>query len=148
MMKSNNRKRGLAVLTPLALALVLAPAAHAAKRVDLQLQDAARLNAQYQAAAARTGAATRAADRHAQMLSLEPGSSLRLMRTTGSNGVRNHRYQQTFNGLPVFGEQVIVSEDRNGNVRALFGRKVDELAREIPAAAPKLDQGQALNAAK
>src|SRR5688572_9616419 len=147
-MKSNNRKRGLAVLTPVALALLLAPAAHAARRVDLHLQDATRLNAQHQAATARTGAATRAADRHAQMLSLESGSSLRLMRTTGSNGVRNHRYQQMFNGLPVFGEQVIVSEDRNGNVRALFGRKVDELAREVPAGAVRLDRAQALAAGK
>ncbi|QSX79266.1 M4 family metallopeptidase [Agrilutibacter solisilvae] len=147
-MKSNNRKRGIAVLTPLALAMVMAPAAHAAQRVDLQMQDAARLNAQYQSAIARTGAPTRAADRHAEMLTLESGSALRLVRTTGTNGVRNHRYQQTFNGLPVFGEQVIVSEGRDGKVRALFGRKVEGLAAEVPASAAKLDKGQALAIAK
>jgi Zn-dependent metalloprotease len=147
-MKSNYRRHGLAVLTPLALALVLAPAAQAAKRVDLQLQDATRLNTQYKAAIATHGAPARAADRHAEMLSLESGSTLRLVRTTGSNGVRNHRYQQMFNGLPVFGEQVIVSEGRDGNVRALFGRKVDELAREVPAKAARLDKGQALAIAK
>ena len=145
MMKSNNR--GLAVLTPLALALVLAPAAHAAKRVDLQLQDGARLQAQYKAATAGVAPASAAA-RHAEMLTLEAGSTLRLVRTTGVNGIKNHRYQQLFNGLPVFGEQIIVSEGRDGNVRALSGRKVDELAREIAGTAPKLDRGQALNVAK
>jgi len=140
---SNNRKLTLAALSPLAFALAASPAL-AASRIDLHTVDAGRMNTQYKAAAARAGVAAKAADRHAEMLGLDAESSLRLVRTTRGNGVVNHRYQQTFRGIPVFGEQVIVSEDGNGNVRTLFGRKVDGLARELPATAVRLDKGQAL----
>ena len=50
-----------------------------------------------------------------------------------SDGTRHYRYQQTFRGVPVFGEHVIVSEDKAGNVRNMFGRTVDGLAGELPA---------------
>ena len=138
-----SRKLNLIALTPLAFALVCTPAL-AASRIDLHQQDAKRLEAQYRAATARSGVAAKANDRHAEMLALEPESSLQLIRTTGSGSVKNHRYQQTFRGLPVFGEQVIVSEDSQGKVRALFGRKIEGLAREIAGGAVKLDKGRAL----
>jgi Zn-dependent metalloprotease len=133
----------LLALSPLAFALVCTPA-FAASRTDLHKQDVRKLEIQYRAATARAGIAATKADRHAELLTLEPQSNLRLVRTTTSGGAKNHRYQQTFRGIPVFGEQVIVSEDGNGNVRALFGRKIDGLARELPTAAAKLDKGQAL----
>jgi vibriolysin len=140
----HSNKLNLMALSPLAFALVCAPA-FAASRIDLHHQDVARMNAQYKAATARTGIAAKAADRHAELLGLETESSLRLISSNDANGgVHNHRYQQTFRGIPVFGEQVIVSEDANGNVRALFGQKIDGLARELPAAAAKLDKNQAL----
>ena len=59
-------------------------------------------------------------------------------------GVRNTRYQQTYRGVPVFGEQVIVSEDGSGEVRALFGQKVEGLASEIGSVQGKLGSAQAL----
>jgi len=136
------RKLNLLALTPLAFALVCTPAL-AASRVDLHKQDARRLEAQYKAVTARTGAAANATDRHAELLGLDADSSLRLLATDTSNGTVR-RYQQTFRGLPVFGEQVIVAEDRDGHVRALFGNRVDGLARELPAAAARLDRSQAL----
>ncbi|MFC5578960.1 M4 family metallopeptidase [Lysobacter niabensis] len=142
-MFSNNRKLTLAALTPLAFALAATPAL-AASRIDLHTVDAGRMNIQYKAATARAGVAAKAADRHAEMLGLDAESSLRLVRSTRGKGVVNHRYQQTYRGIPVFGEQVIVSEDGNGNVRTLFGRQVNGLARELPAAAAKLDRSQAL----
>ncbi|HEU0305558.1 MAG TPA: M4 family metallopeptidase, partial [Lysobacter sp.] len=142
-MFSNNRKVMLTALSPLAFALAATPAL-AASRIDLHTVDAGRMNAQYKAAAARAGVAATAADRHAEMLGLDAESGLRLVRTTRGNGVVNHRYQQTFRGIPVFGEQVIVSEDGNGNVRTLFGRQVNGLARELSASAPRLDRLQAL----
>ncbi|MGO4779383.1 PepSY domain-containing protein, partial [Lysobacter sp. 2RAB21] len=61
---------------------------------------------------------------------------------------RNYRYQQSFRGVPVFGEHVVVSEDAQGNVRTLFGRSVAGLAAELPATAPKLSSAQALDLAK
>ena len=131
------RLHALAFATGLALT---AGAASAADRIDLHRQDVQQLKAQYKA----SSAATMAHERHAQLLQLDPESRLVLMSRTTDHGVRNTRYQQTFRGIPVFGEQVIVSEDANGNVRTLFGRKVEGLASELPATRAKLDQAQAL----
>jgi vibriolysin len=136
------RKLNLLALTPLAFALICTPAL-AASRVDLHKQDARRLEMQYKAATVHAGAAGNAADRHAEMLGLEADSSLRLLGTDASHGIVR-RYQQTFRGIPLFGEQVVVAEDNSGNVRALFGNRVDGLARELPAAAAKLDRSQGL----
>ena len=46
--------------------------------------------------------------------------------------------------MPIFGEQVVVSEDAGGNVRPLFGRIVTDLAAELPATAPRMAKAQAL----
>src|SRR3546814_13187469 len=43
---------------------------------------------------------------------------------------------------------VVVSEDANGQVRALFGRKIEGLAAELPAVAPRVSSTQALASAK
>ncbi|WP_460731514.1 M4 family metallopeptidase [Lysobacter tyrosinilyticus] len=132
----------LLALSPLAFALACTPA-FAASRVDMHKQDAAKIQAQYKAATVRSGVAAAVADRHAEMLGLDANSSLKLLNTDTSNGsVR--RYQQTYRGIPVFGEQVIVAEDRQGNLRTMFGSRVDGLSRELPSVAAKLDKGQAL----
>ncbi|MCI4569432.1 M4 family metallopeptidase [Lysobacter sp. CFH 32150] len=133
--------QGLAVATALGLA---AGAATAADRIDLHRQDINQLNAQYKSAVASSGIAAMAHSRHEQLLQLDPESRLVLKSRNTDHGVRNTRYQQTFRGIPVFGEQVIVSEDGNGNVRTLFGRKVEGLAGELPATRAKLDKAQAL----
>nr|WP_255595725.1 M4 family metallopeptidase [Lysobacter sp. BMK333-48F3] len=73
---------------------------------------------------------------------------VQLKSSQDGNGARNYRYQQTFRGVPVFGEHVVVSEDAQGNVRTLFGRSVEGLAAELPATAPKLSSAQALSVAK
>src|ERR671913_179904 len=109
------------------LALV-AGGVSAADRVDLQKLNVGQLKNQN---AAASSIATMAHERHAQLLGMDPESRLVLKARNADYGVRNTRYQQTFRGVPVFGEQVIVSEDANGNVRALFGRKVDGLASEL-----------------
>src|SRR3546814_2844271 len=46
------------------------------------------------------------------------------------------------------GEHVVFSEDANGQVRALFGRKIEGLAAELPAVAPRVSSTQALASAK
>ncbi|MGO1069064.1 M4 family metallopeptidase [Lysobacter sp. CA199] len=133
-----------------ALSLALASgAAGAAQRVDLHSQDVAKLNQQYQAAVAKSGAAAKANLRHAELISLDADSALTQVKSSqDANGTRNYRYQQTFRGVPVFGEHVVVSEDAKGNVRTLFGRSVAGLAAELPATAPKLSAAQALGLAK
>ena len=128
-------------------AVLVAGGASAAVRTDLHQGDLARVK-QSNAAVAATGAAVMVHTRHEQALGLDADSRLFLLDRKTDPGVRNHRYQQTFRGLPIFGEQVVVSEDANGNVSTLFGRKVDGLASEIPAAKPRLSRNSALAIAK
>lgn len=127
--------------------LLAAGSASAASRVDLHQQDlgAIRLRS---ATLAGTGSVIRESVRHAQALGLETGSGLTLLDSVNDHGVRNHRYQQTFRGLPIFGEHVIINEDERGELRTLFGRKVTGLERDIPEGEPRLSASEALDIAK
>src|SRR3546814_14613007 len=79
----------------------------------------------------------RISDWSSDVCSSDLDSTPSVLRTsTTRDGVRNTRYQQQFRGVPVYGEHVVVSEDANGQVRALFGRKIDGLAAELRAVAP------------
>ena len=121
------------------LALV-AGGVSAADRVDLQKLNVGQLKKQN----AASSIATMAHERHAQLLGMDSESRLVLKARHADYGVRNTRYQQTYRGVPVFGEQVIVSEDGSGEVRALFGQKVEGLASEIGSVQGKLGSAQAL----
>jgi pseudolysin/vibriolysin len=119
----------------------------AASRIDLHREDLAgpqRRNAQI----ASASSTSKVHQRHAQALELDSESRLVLLKRGGMGSVRNYRYQQTFRGLPVFGEHVIVSEDDRGNLRTLFGRKVNGLERDLTKSAVKLQPGDALALAK
>ena len=149
MTHSTRHPLGLYVVTPLALALA-AVSAQAATRVNLQKQDVAAINSQYAQASTAIGVSKQANLRHAEMLDLGSDSALSVVSARQvENGARNYRYEQTWNGIPVYGEQIVVSEDANGQVRAMFGRKVVGLEGELPATiAPKLTSAQALSTAK
>ena len=121
------------------LALV-AGGVSAADRVDLQKLNVGQLKKQN----AASSIATMAHERHAQLLGMDSESRLVLKARHADYGVRNTRYQQTYRGVPVFGEQVIVSEDGSGEVRAQFGQKVEGLASEIGSVQGKLGSAQAL----
>ncbi|MBB1088434.1 M4 family metallopeptidase [Lysobacter sp. SG-8] len=111
--------------------------------------DVAQLNQQYAAASARMGAAADAGVRHAEMLGLEQGASLTLLKLhEDPDGRRHYRYQQTFQGVPVFGEHVIVSEAADGVVATLFGQMVDGLASEVAIAGARVSPTRALAVAK
>ncbi len=147
-MHSSNYIRRVAVLTPLAFALAVA-SAQAATRVDLHQANLAQLKQQYSQGIAANGIPAMAHTRHERLLHLDPLSRLVLLDRHDSHGVRNTRYQQTFRGIPVWGEQVIVSEDDRGNVRTLFGRKIEGLASDIPTRMGRaIIQGKALDLAK
>ncbi|MFZ2753708.1 MAG: M4 family metallopeptidase [Lysobacteraceae bacterium] len=134
----------LAVATALAL---MSAGASAAGRADLHREDVAKIN-QNNAAIAKAGVVDMAHTRHEQALGLDTDSRLFLLDRKTDLGVRNHRYQQTFRGLPIFGEHVIVNEDESGNISTLFGQKVTGLASEIPAGKPRLNSNTALLIAK
>ena len=149
-MHSSSRVRRIAVLTPLAFAMAVV-SAQAATRVDLHGANLAQLKQQYSQGIAANGTPAMAHTRHEQLLRLDPQSRLVLMNRHDSHGVRNTRYQQTFRGIPVWGEQVIVSEDDSGNVRTLFGNKITGLASDLPArafAGRAIAQAKALGLAK
>jgi Zn-dependent metalloprotease len=123
--------------------------AQAATRVDLHSQNVALLNSQYQAAARAVGAPADVKQRHAEMLGLDSESLLQVLNTErDANGSTHYRYQQTFRGLPIWGEHVVVSEDGRGNVRNLFGRTVGGLGLEVPLSAASVTKAQALSIAK
>ena len=148
MTNSGKRCLRLSALTPIALA-AMAASAHAAERVDLSLRDVAQLNQRYDALVAQQGAAPMAHTRHAQTIGLDAESRLLLKKRHNDHGKRNTRYVQTFRGVPVFGEGVIVSENgATGEVEALFGRMVRGLENELPNRAPRLAEVQALALAK
>jgi vibriolysin len=130
--------------SPLALA-VTAFSAHAAGRVDLSLRDLPQLKRQYDSAVAAQGEPAMAHARHAQVIGLGAESHLLLRKRSNDFGKRNSRYVQTFRGVPVFGEGVIVSENAaTGEIEALFGRMVTGLENEVPNRAPRITQAQAV----
>jgi Zn-dependent metalloprotease len=131
-----------------ASALVLcASAASAAMRTDLHQSDIAGVRVGNAAIAAKN-AAGMVHERHARALGFDADSRLVLIERKTEGGVRSHRYRQTFRGLPVFGEHVIVNEDEAGNIRTLFGQKVDGLTAEVPAGKVRLTAAQALRVGK
>ena len=145
-MHSSNRY--LVALTPLAFALA-AMSAQGANRVELHSLDVAQVNHQYTMASATVGAPASVSMKHAELLGLDANSSLQTLAAThDSNGSVHYRYQQAFRGIPIFGEHVIVSQDKTGKVTNLFGRSVQGLASELSGAAPKMGKLQALSIAK
>jgi Zn-dependent metalloprotease len=133
-------------IAPLAIAtaaILAAGSASAALRTDLQQVDVAAV-AHLNATVAKAASAGTVHARHERALGLDADSKLFLVSRKDSLGVHSTRYQQTFRGLPIFGESVVVNEDANGNVRTLFGQKIDGLASEIPAGKPRLAASHAL----
>ncbi len=130
-------------LTAAVVLVLVSGGASAANLVDIHQGNIARVK-ESNAALAASGSIAMAHTRHEKALSLDSDSRLQLIQRNTSIGVRNTRYQQTFKDLPVFGQQVIVSEDAAGNVRNLFGNKVDGLANEISTGAVRLSKSRAL----
>jgi len=145
-MLSGARPRALAVAVTLAC---LTPAAMAAGRQDMHAANLAQLQAHYSNLVATKGVSSMAHTRHEQLIGADAETRLVLTYRDTSHGVRNTRYQQTFRGIPVYGESIVVSEDAaSGKLRTLFGRQVTGLAAEIADAPSKVFKGQALAIAK
>jgi vibriolysin len=144
--KFSTTQTALVMATALAFA---SPTVMSANLVDLQKKDVVALNAQYQAVTKKMGAAAKANDRHAEMLSMNSDSALQtLTADADKDGKRHYRYQQTFRGVPIFGEQVIVSENKDGSVRKMFGRLTDGLENELVMTRAAIPKARALNLAK
>ncbi len=116
-----------------ATALVLAGTANAATRADMQKQDVAKINSQYKAASAGL-AKIMPVERHAEMLGVDAQSGLtQLAVDVDKDGTRHYRYQQTFRGLPIFGESLAVAERPDGSLKSVFGQRVSGIGADVPA---------------
>ncbi|HOC11364.1 M4 family metallopeptidase [Thermomonas sp.] len=141
-------------LNTLAAAIALsltAAGAQAATRTDLQQRDLAQMRQQYQSLLASQGqvGSEMANRRHAALIGAG-GSTHLLMRVNRQveNGERNYRYDQTWRGIPIFGENLVVAEDAQGNVRTMFGNLISGLDQDIVSTRPAITAAQALVAGK
>jgi Zn-dependent metalloprotease len=143
-----NQRRIHALAAAIVLSLA-ATGANAASRSDLNKQDIAQLKQQYRAlVAARGGAATMAHSRHEQLIGADSDSRLLMRSRRSDHGATNFRYEQTWRGIPIFGEGVVVSEDVAGNARGLFGTLVSGLDNDIASTRPAMTRQNALAAGK
>lgn len=125
------------------LGLLLAGAATLAGAAETRnlRQDAAIL-AQLQAG---SGEAADPAFRAA--LGLSANEALEVLRTyDDGRGGTVTRYRQSFRGVPVWGEQIVVGRDASGQVMSLHGRAVSGLAQELGSVRPALSREDALAA--
>lgn len=143
-----NRFRTTNLLGTAILFALAASGANAAQRADLHQRNVNQLRQQYQSLTATQGVAPMANRRHAQFMRTDANSTLLMRATRQDRGVRNYRYDQAWRGIPVFGQGVAVSEDRNGNVRTMFGNLVSGLEADIASTTPKFGKAAALVTAK
>ena len=143
-----NRFRTSNLLGTAILLALAASGANAAQRADLHQRNVNQLRQQYQSLTATQGVASMANRRHAQFINAGADSTLLMRAARNDRGVRNYRYDQAWRGIPVFGEGVVVSEDRNGNVRTMFGNLVSGLEADIASTTPKFGKAAALVAGK
>jgi len=119
------------------------PAAFAVERSDLRGDS--RLLTQLQKNAASSGTSP---DLHAAF-GLAQGERLQLLRTNiDADGSTHTRYRQTLRGVPIWGEQIVVSRDRGGLVRSFHGALIKGLSAELNQMQPALDAAEALAAMK
>ena len=144
MIKSKRRLQAAVSLSPLFLAM-FAASASAASLSDVHGRDTKVLNTTYTAATLRIGAAAATNERHAEMLGLENESALQQIAVVDeADGTRHYRYQQTFRGIPVWGEHVVVTESGKGEVLNLFGRQAAGLAADLGSMKAALTADKAL----
>lgn len=127
----------------------LAASAQAATRSDLHDQSVESLNAVYARAISGTAVPSLSNERHAEMLGLDAESALATLAVVkDADGTTHYRYQQTFRGVPVWGEHIVASDDKNGNLRSLFGRSVGGIAGDMADMTALLSANSAFSLAK
>jgi vibriolysin len=80
-------------------------------------------------------------------LRLSQQETLALTRSRADNrGFTNTRYRQTYRGVPVWGESVIIGRDGSGTATYVRGRLIRDLAKNPIDTAPGLDAAHVLDA--
>ena len=124
------------------ICIVTAPLALAADKVELR--QAQQVLAQMQAIRSAQTAS------HEALLSRSLGAeiSLKLLRKIDSDNLSTFRYAMMFRGLPVWGEQVIVTEDPSQRVVRLHGNAITGIERDVTSIEAAFNAATALNLAK
>ena len=128
----------------LSLALITAQT-YAAERVDLRTQQAMMLSTQ--------GASFTTLTNEAVLGLFGEDGVTTLSTKTESNGRTYERLQQTYQGLKVFGEHIIMVRDENGNVVHMNGGLIEGIQADmdtgfVPGVHPALDASQAMSIAR
>ena len=111
-------KKNLLTIFISLIGLLLATTGYAADRIDLSKRSTAGKSI-----------ATKSAE---SALGLSRNESLRLLRQrTDLSGITHARYRQLFNGIPVWGEQIIISRDAKGNVMKYRGILVENIDSDV-----------------
>ena len=85
----------------------------------------------------------------AALVGLSADGSLQPRKTyRDANGTTTIRYRQYFKGIPVLGDDVIISRHKNGNFKSAHGAVVNGLSADLPNLAPKLTADKAMSIAK
>jgi pseudolysin/vibriolysin len=130
--------------------MFVASSAQAASVTDLHNLQLDRVNATY-GAAARGLASVATAQRHAEALGLSASSSLTLNAAAADahiDGVVHSRYAQRHLGLEIFGQDIAVSTDAAGNLRTVFGNRIDGLSTDVANTRFKISSERAVAIAK
>ncbi len=86
---------------------------------------------------------------HGKALGLAQNEELQLLRQNeNAKGETTYRYRQMYRGVPVWGEHVIVTQNREGQTTRLHGRLVRGIGNEIRNIVPSMDARSALTQQK
>lgn len=85
----------------------------------------------------------------AQMVGLSDDNSLQVRKTlSDANGSTTIRYQQMFKGIPVVGDDVIISRHANGSFKRAHGAVLNGIGADVTSVTPKLSMKAAVRKAK
>lgn len=128
---------------------LLAASAQAATRIDLHDQSVERINASYARVTNGVGMPSLSNDRHAEMLGFDANNALKTLGVSKDpDGTTHYRYQQTFRGIPVWGEHVVASDNNDGTLRSLFGHALGDLSVDISTTDARISASRAFSVAK
>lgn len=140
--------RLLGCLVAVAVLAAWSSSSLAAELVEIHNRNIREINKHYRPVAVRSLDQSKVAAHHAGMLALDSDSSLVVLTKYENNGGVNYRYQQTYRGVPIYGEQVVVSVAADGTIRKLFGRVAHGVAGDVSDTRAKLPSSHALQIAK
>ncbi|KAB8178373.1 hypothetical protein FKV24_013050 [Lysobacter maris] len=121
--------------------------AEAADPIELRKIDFSHARGTYQAASQQARSPSEKRALHASLVRLEQGSDLRLLRNIKTAQGTTYRYEQLYDGIPVYGEQIIVHEDTKGNLQSVWGRMMLGLRADVPDVRPRIPGARAISIA-